>query len=233
MPQENKQKYRNLPRIIFNASPNLERAINEIAEAVEKIQGAKPIKVGKGLLIDDDESTTTIRMGANASPPARFYPFKLYPFGGPQDKLKIRVYYGTIDGNVPKIEVSTDNKIAIHDDSDTSIGLPFVEAGEDVGEYVIYLAFTPNDPCTTENEVVATAPEIKITTKPKTTAGDNSRGTGEDQVPEDTNVLGHVEIGRVTVVEVNQTAVISKIHQSVTHSLKHKSCGVSHFFWGV
>lgn len=226
------QKYRSVGRIQSLTSPALASFLNRLAAEVEKVPPRKSIRVGKGLLIDDDDYTTTIRMGANISPPERFYPFKLFPHGGDQNRLKIRVFYGTIDGNVPQIDVGG-TKIAIHDDSDSNIGLPYVEAEEDVGEYVIYLAFTPNDPCTTDSEVVTTAPEIKITTKPKTTVGDNSRGDGEDQVPEDTSSLGHVEIGRVTVVKVNQTAIISKIHQSVTHSLKHKSCGVSHFFWGV
>ncbi len=235
MPEGEKQtqsKYRSLGRIQSLTSPALASFLNRIAEEVEKVPPRKQIRVGKGLFIDDDEYTTTIRMGANPSPPERFYPFKLFPHGGAQDPLKVRVFYGTIDGNVPVIKVNN-SPIAIHDDSDSNIGLPYVEAEEEEGEYVIYLAFTPNDPCTTDSEVVTTAPEIKITTKPKTTVGDNSRGDGEDQVPEDTNSLGHVEIGRVTVVKVKQTAVISKIHQSVTHSLKHKSCGVSHFFWGV
>ena len=167
MARVDKQKYRSLPRIRAEFSPNLERAFNSLASETEKIRNAKEIRVGKGLLIDDDEYTTTIRMGANPSPPERFYPFKLFPHGGDQNRLKIRVFYGTIDGNVPVIEVSTDRKIAIHDDSDTSIGLPSVEAGEDVGEYVIYLAFTPNDPCTTDSEVVTNDPDIKIKTKPK------------------------------------------------------------------
>ena len=235
MPEGEKQtqrKYRSLGRIHSEASPALTSFLNRLAEEVERLPPRKPIRVGKGLLMDDDEYTTTIRMGANASPPERFYPFKLYPHGGKNNELKVRVYYGTIDGNVPVIEVAGD-KIAIHDDSDTNLGLPFVEAGTDPGEYVIYLAFTPNDPCTTDNEVVATAPEIKITTEEKTTVGDNSRGDNASNVPNDTNELGHVELGRVTVVDLNNTPQISKIHQSVTHSLKHKSCGVSHFFWGV
>jgi hypothetical protein len=230
--KQTQQKYRNLPRIRSEASPALTSFLNKIAEEVERLPPRKPIRVGKGLLMDDDEYTTTIRMGANASPPARWYPFKLYPHGGKDSELKVRVYYGTIDGNVPVIDVAG-TKIAIHDDSDTNLGLPFVEAGTDSGEYVIYIAFTPNDPCTTENEIVTTAPEIKIISGAKEDVGDNSRGTEDHQVPVDTNELGHVELGRVTVVDLNNTPQISKIHQSVTHSLKHKSCGVSHFFWGV
>jgi len=230
--EKTEQTYRSLGRIQSLTSPALAGFLNRLAAEVEKVPPKKQIRVGKGLLIDDDDYTTTIRMGANPSPPERFYPFKLFPHRGTQDQLKIRVFYGTIDGNVPVIKVGG-TPIAINDDSNPNIGLPYVEAEEEEGEYVIYLAFTPNDPCTTESEVVTTAPEIKITTQPKTTVGDNSRGDNEDQVPEDTNTLGHVEIGRVTVVKINQTAVISKIHQSVTHSLMHRSCGVSHFFWGV
>ena len=228
MARDDKQKYRSLPRIRAEFSPNLERAFNSLASETEKIRNAKEIRVGKGLLIDDDEYTTTIRMGANASPPERFYPFKLFKHGGGgDDRLKIRVFYGTIAGHVPKIDVGG-TKIAINDDSDSDIGLPYVQAGTGEGEYTIYIEFTPNDPCTTgTDEAVETPPEIKITDTPKT-AGDNDNG-----VPADTNALGHVEIGRVTVEKINDVSIITKIHQSVTHSLMHRSCGVSHFFWGV
>ena len=231
MPQGEKQtqrKYRNLGRIQSSTSPALASFLNRLAQELEQIAPRKPIKVGKGLFIDDDDYTTTIRMGANASPPERFYPFKLFKHGGGgDDRLKIRVFYGTIAGHVPKIDVGG-TKIAINDDSNSDIGLPYVEAGTGEGEYTIYIEFTPNDPCTTgTDEAVVTPPEIKITDTPKT-AGDNDNG-----VPADTNALGHVEIGRVTVEKINDVSIISKIHQSVTHSLMHRSCGVSHFFWGV
>lgn len=223
--EKTEQKYRSLGRIHSLTSPALAGFLNRLAAEVEKMPPKKQIRVGKGLLIDDDDYTTTIRMGANPSPPERFYPFKLFKHGGGSDDgLKIRVFYGTVAGHVPQIDVGG-TKIAINDDSN---GLPYVEAGTGEGEYTIYIEFTPNDPCTSgTDEAVDTPPEIKITDTPKT-AGDNDNG-----VPADTNALGHVEIGRVTVAKVNQTSIITKIHQSVTHSLMHKSCGVSHFFWGV
>ena len=227
-----------LPRVSSTKEPALAEMINRMAEIIEGSALSKEFVGGKGIKVTDDSTTTIIETTGPESRRLKFYPFKLFQKNSANDPTQVSVYYGTIDGNIPTISLGNKD-IPLNDDiSNTNpslgLGVPYVEAIGGAGEYLVYLEYAPEDPCATDdNPSPASVPKIKITTEPKEDIGDNSRGSEPWQMPNDTNTLGHVEIGRITVEDLNDEMQITKIHQSVTHSLMHKSCGVRHFFWGV
>jgi|TARA_R100000081_G_scaffold91551_1_gene69901 hypothetical protein len=227
-----------LGRVSSTKEPALAALINKMAELIEISPMHREFVAGNGIKVTTDPTTTIIETTGPESRRLKFYPFKLFQKNSANDPTQVSVYYGTIDGNVPTISLGGKD-IPLNDDiSNTNpslgLGVPYLETGSDAGEYLVYLEYAPEDPCATDdNPSPASVPKIKITTEPKEDIGDNSRGSEPWQMPNDTNTLGHVEIGRVTVEDLNDEMQITKIHQSVTHSLMHKSCGVRHFFWGV
>ncbi len=240
---EGSQQYqlpnRKLPRVSSVSEPALADMINQIAEALETAPANREFVAGHGIRIINDKDTTIVELGEPPSRKVKWYPFKLYQ-SDPDKGLRVNVFYGTIDNIVPIIKVERDPPAGGETETDdvalnaqvkantveqTEMGHPWVTAQEDAGEYIVYLAYTPNNPCTEANEAEQTPPEVKITE------------SLNESIPEDTATLGHVELGRVTVEDVGGAdgveTRITKINQSVTHSLMHSSCGVSHYFWGV
>ena len=123
---------------------------------------------------------------------------------------------------------------------------PVVTAGDGDGEYQIWIKYTPLDPCASDpNAVVGDSQhpnEVQISAQPLVVDPNLRSPPNPDRVepleadlvangtmPLSYNGAGYVEIGRVTV----KNEVITKINNSLTHSLMHTSCGVRHYFWGV
>ena len=276
MPEGDKQYQlpnRKLPRIKSTFSPVLASVINELAEAIEGMPEHRKIKVGKGLLMDENRSTTIIKMGATPSPVAKWYPFKLYQQNATNKPLEVSVFYGTINSFVPVIRTTrfdvtygtpingSEQKSALaspgggglvanaqnpdHPDfiPDTA---PWVTAGDADGEYQIWLKWTPLDPCASSSDAVQGDDnhpmDVQIGAQPldedvSKRVPPNPDRVAPEQSALDTNGVmplsypgtGYVEIGRVTV----KNEAITKINNSLTHSLMHTSCGIRHYFWGV
>ena len=223
---QHKIKNKRLGRVASSAEPALANLINKIAEAVETLPEDRVFTAGNGIKIVTDNNTTSVGLLRPPSLDLKWYPFKLHKTEG---ELNVGVFYGSIQNIVPTIKVpdvdGSERDVALDADlfdTDSSQGgSPYVTCADEEGTSIVYIEFTPDDPCTESTDEVKA--EIKI-------APDND----DEGLPEDTADIGHVMLGKVKVEDVGDGEMaITTINQSVTHSLMHRSCGVSHYFWGV
>ena len=201
---------RKLPRLQSQREPLLAQAFNELAQAIEEAPIQKKIVAGKGIKVIEDANSIIFEVLPSALTPTKYFPFKIYQKDAEADPLGVSVFYGTINNFVPKIGSTEISHPASITDSGTGAGNePSLTVSNSDGEHVIQLKYTPVDNCGNGTEAAEIETESTLTT--------------------DTATNGYIEIGKVKV----EDGAITQIFQTVTHSLQHKSCGTTHYFWGV
>lgn len=206
---------RKLPRLKSQREPLLAQAFNELAQALEEAPIQKKIVAGKGIKVTEDANSIIFEALPAPLPPTKYFPFKIYQKDAEAEPLGVSVFYGTINSFVPKIGSTEISQPASASESGTGAGNePALTVSSSDGEYIIQLKYTPAQYCGT----------------------DGTQSQSEDAIIENVSTLttdtasnGYIEIGKVKVEE----GAITQIYQTVTHSLRHKSCGTDHFFWGI
>lgn len=200
---------RKLPRIHSSKEPALAEAFNELAQAIEESPTPKNIVAGQGVKIIEDADNIIFEALPAPTSPTKYFPFKLYQKDAEAEPLSISVFYGTINNFVPKIGTTEISQPVSASLSGSGAGNEPEVTVSGSGEHIIQLKYTPVDNCGNGTEAAVIE--------------------GVTTLTDSTNTDGYIEIGKVKV----EDGAITQIYQTVTHSLQHKSCGTTHFFWGV
>tara|TARA_Y100000401_G_C8310179_1_gene219285 strand:+ start:390 stop:1028 length:639 start_codon:yes stop_codon:yes gene_type:complete len=201
---------RKLPRIHSMQEPALAQAFNELAQAIEESPAHKNIIAGTGVKIIEDADSVIFEALPPPTPPTKYFPFKIYQKDSEAEPLGVSIFYGTINNFVPKIGSTEISQPETTGNGGTGAGNePVLTVSSSDGDHVIQLKYTPIDNCGNGTEAAEIETESTLTT--------------------DTATNGYIEIGKVKV----EDGAITQIFQTVTHSLQHKSCGTTHYFWGI